>query len=248
MRPLKVTCYLNSPLASEPPRLDALLEWAMSLKMRTVMESSHGDRHITGTVKARGVPVVPGAIPIPLERRRVEGYPWPIPLCSDPIIGGVIDGVEKFAKRYSSEKSSLLAESERRVITVAAGPLKSYRLPLRMRPVDRIVWFCAGRLIPHAQGERGTAPGSKIRSLLRKVFAVGKKTSFGFGQVARWEVEAVAEDISWFARSDAGTVLMRTLPASARLPRDLIGFKFSEGAPCAPYWMRENYARVVVPC
>lgn len=241
MRPLKVTCYLNSPLASEPPRLDALLEWIMSLKMRTVMESSHGDRHITGTVKARGVPVAPGAIPIPLERRRVEGYPWPIPLCSDPIIGGVIDGVEKFAKRYSTEKSALLAPSERRMVTVATGPLKSYRLPLRVRPVDRIVWFCGGR-----SGDR--APGAVVRGLLRKVFAVGKKTSFGFGQVARWEVELVDEDWSWFAPSPAGTVLMRTLPQSARLPGDLIGFKRSEGAPVAPYWMRENYARVVVPC
>lgn len=241
MRPLKVTCWLNSPMASEPPRLDALLEWVMSMKMRTVMESSRGDRHITGTVKARGMPVSPGAIPIPLERRRVDGYPWPIPLCSDPIIGGVIDGVEKFAKRYSAENSALLAESERRVVTVSTGPFKSYRLPLRMRPVDRIVWFCGGRT-----GDR--APASVVRGLLRKVFAVGKKTSFGFGQVARWEVELIDEDMSWFARSDAGAVLMRTLPASARLPRDLIGFKFSEGAPVAPYWMRENYARVVVPC
>ena len=241
MRPLKVTCYLNSPLASEPPRLDALLEWVMSLKMRTVMESTHGNRHITGTVKARGMPVTPGAIPIPLERRLVDGYQWPIPLCSDPIIGSAIDGVEHFAKRYSAEKSGMLAPSERRIITVSSGPLKSYRLPLRMRPVDRIVWFCGGRT-----GDR--APGSGVRKLLRKVFAVGKKTSFGFGQVARWEVELIEDDLSWFAPSESGTVLMRTLPASARLPKDLVGFKVADGAPVAPYWMRELACRIVVPC
>jgi hypothetical protein len=241
MRPLKVTCWLNSPLAGDPPRLDALLEWVMSCKMRSVLESSNGARHATGTVKACGVPVVPGAIPIPLERRRVEGYQWMIPACSDPIIAGAIDGVEHFAKRFSTENSSILAESERRIIVVSSGPLKSYRLPLRMRPVDRIVWFCAGR-----SGDR--APGCEVRKLLRKVFAVGKKTSFGFGQIARWEVELIDEDWSWFAPSEAGTVLMRTLPASARLPRDLTGFKCAEGAPVAPYWMRENYCRTVVPC
>lgn len=247
MRPLKVTCWLNSPLASEPPRLDALLEWVMSYRMRTVMESTNGVRHVTGTPKHRGMPVVPGAIPIPIERRRVEGYQWPIPLCSDPIYSGSIDGVESFAKRFSTENSSLMAESERRQIAVSTGPFKSYRLPLRIRPVDRIVWFCAGRTGGNSDG-RGIAPGCQIRKLLKKVFAVGKKTSFGYGQVARWEVVPVDEDWSWFSPSPAGAVLMRTLPASMRLPLDLIGFKRSESAPVAPYWMRENVTKVVVPC
>src|SRR6202035_2656309 len=149
--------------------------------------------------------------------------------------------VEHFAKRFSAEKSGLLAETERRVIAVSTGPLKSYRLPLRVRPVDRIVWFCAGRT-------EGRAPACLIRKLLREVFAIGKKTSFGFGQVARWDVEFADEDWSWFAPSSAGTVLMRTLPATARLPSNLIGFKRSFAAPVAPYWMRENATEVVTPC
>lgn len=246
MRPLKVTCWLNSPLAGEPPRLDALLEWVMSFRMRTVMESRNGGRHVTGMPKHRGMPVVPGAIPIPIERHRVDGYRWPIPLCSDPIYAGAIDGVESFAKRFAAEHASLMAESERRQIAVSTGPFKSYRLPLRIRPVDHIVWFCAGRTNGHAEG--GRPPGCAIRKLLKKVFAIGKKTAFGYGQVSLWEVEQADHDWSWFAPSDAGTVLMRTLPASAMLPTDLVGFKRTEASPVAPYWMRENYAQVVAPC
>lgn len=245
MRPLKVTCWLNSPLAGDPPRLDALLEWVMSLKLRTVVESSNGEHHRTGLPKYRGEPVRPGAIPIPIERRRVSGYPHPIPLCSDPIMSETpVDGVEYFAKRYSAEKSALLAESERRVIAVSTGPFKSYRLPLRIRPVDRIAWFCMGR----DRSRNRHSPGAEIRKLLKSVFSVGKKTADGYGQVARWEVEFAGEDHSWFAKSDAGAVLMRTLPASADLPADLIGFKKSHGAPVAPFWMRELYADILIPC
>lgn len=245
MRPLKVTCWLNSPLAGDPPRLDALLEWVMSAKMRAVLESSNGARHATGMPKHRGQPVVPGAIPIPLARVRVDGYPHTIPLCSDPIMAEVqSDGVEHFTRRFPSEMSALLAPTERKIVTVDAGANKSYRLPLRIRLVDRIVWFCCGR----DKIDTGRSAGTETRKLLRDVHSIGKKTSDGYGQVARWEVELTDEDFSWFAPSSEGPVLMRTIPASAKVPDKLRGFKRSYGAPVAPYWMAENYTELLTPC
>jgi hypothetical protein len=230
MRPLKISATFCSPLAGEPPKLDALLEWVMSLRMKSVLASSNGHRH------AGWKDGVPGSIPIPIARVRRDGFPHLLPLCSEAILPvSPSDGTEHFCRRLATEHAAMVRPECRRIISTSSDEFKSYRLPLRVRPVDRAVWFAVG-------------VGTNVRKLLREVRAIGKKTAMGYGRVAQWTVEPIKEDLSWFAPSPDGPVLMRTLPAGICLPEGLIGYRPWFGSPVGPYWDRRHFCEVVQPC
>jgi CRISPR type IV-associated protein Csf3 len=133
----------------------------------------------------------------------------------------------------------ILDSSQRGVFHANSGELRSFRLPLRVRDVRRVVWFCLGE-------------GSPIRRLLSHeksgVQYLGKKGSIGYGQVAKWTVEHVEHDWSWFAPSPAGEVLMRALPKSMRLPTGLAGYRNWFGGVVAPYWSAKYHTEIVEPC
>lgn len=247
VRPIKVTAVLNGPVGGEVPMLDALLECVMSRRMRTVWESSNGHRHYTRLAgsgaeppQMRGVKVVPGAIPIPIMRRHVAGFAHPVPLCSSPIYLTANDRHEHYARRFDVSPD-LIGEKDRRVFQAASGEFKSFRLPLRTRLIDRVVWFCAGRT------GNARAPMKEIRRLLREIKYLGKKTSQGYGEVAEWIVEPADEDWSWFAPSPVGPVLMRPLPPAV-VPADVVGARPWFGGIVPPYWMAEAFADGMVPC
>jgi hypothetical protein len=243
--PVKITCELASPLAGDAPMLDALVEWVMSIHMISVMKSSGGHHHLVEP-RGRGQPVSePGRIPIPICREVIDGLP--IPLCSSPILGPVYsDGVEHVGKALALEWSHLLAPSERKIVSTTGGWTKSYRLPLRIRSVERIVWFAAVKACA-APSDRNRYL-RELRKLLRHAYSIGKKTADGYGRVAIWRVEEWSDDWSWFASSDVGPVLMRPLPASARLPLGLLGYRPDFCAVTPPYWQRDFWKTAVSPC
>jgi hypothetical protein len=235
IRPVKVTAHLVSPLALSPdgqaPFLDAICEWALSCKMRTIEECSDG-RHALDRTRRRGQEVErPGMIPIPIERITVDGLP--IPLCSSGIYAETPQRVEHYSRRFPTERASMLAPDERGVMQTSGGTFKSFRLPLRIVDTDRVVWFAAIR-------ER---PG-RLRQLVSKVHGIGKKTSQGYGTVWRWEVEPIERDLSWWADG----VLMRPLPASIALPSNARGYRNSFCGVTPPYWDRKFYREAVTPC
>lgn len=242
-KPLKVTARLVSPLAGDPPMLDALLEWVMSFRMTSVMRTCSDDRHSVD-LRPRGMPVSEaGKIPIPVWRKTICGLP--IPLSSAPIFRADWDTQEHFNKALQFALCDLLEPTENRIIATTGGPFKSYRLPLRVRGVQSVSWFCLGR--GRASGN-GSAVACEVRKLLKHVTSIGKKTSIGYGRVAGWTVEQADDDYSWFAPSDTGTVLMRPLPWRDDMPADLVGFRRDFGSPCPPYWQREFYREIVTPC
>jgi hypothetical protein len=226
-----VTCRLASPLAGSPPALDALLESALSLYHPKAEPGYKIDR--------AGLCPPPGTVPIPLLRRGVRGHDgrlWPVAACSDPILPvAEAECVEHVAKRIGVEDAGLLSPAARVVVSTSNSWTKSYRLPLRVRRVECIRWFASGN-------RRETL------KVLRRIHAVGKKIADGYGRVAAWEVEEVAEDRSWFARSEAGLVLMRTLPAGDYLPADLLGSRADFGAAVPPLWHPERYTEIITPC
>jgi len=224
---LIVRARLAAPLAGDAPHLDALLEWAMSL---------HHPRAEPGYKVDRRLAAPPaGAIPIPLARRDVAG--WPIPLCSSPIVGvNDAEAVEHYAKRIDPDRAGLLAPDARTVMATTNTWTKSYRLPLRVRLVSEVAWFAVGNR-------------KSILGLLRRdVHAIGKKVSIGYGRVREWIVDRVDADLSWFAPTEYGTLLMRPLPAEMELPGDLIGHRPDFGACCPPYWHPDRYGEIVTPC
>ena len=224
---VKVTAVLSSPLCGEAPQLDGILELAIAPFHPAGVALHRVDRNF---------PAPPaGAVPIPIPRRMVAG--WPVARCSSPILGvPSTTTVEHVAKRIEPENAPLLAPGKARKIVTSNTWTKSYRLPMHVRRVDRVVWFAVGK-------------ASRIRQLLAKgVPAVGKKRSVGYGAVAEWIVEPWDEDWSWFAPSDHGRVLMRPLPIGDHLPEGLIGFRADFGACVPPYWHPERYGEIVTPC
>lgn len=230
MRPLKVTATLNGAIAGSVPMLDAILEWRMSL----IMGERLGLHHSLGDERA---PYQPGLIPIPLIRRRVEGFAHSIPLCSSPIFHAELDRHENYTRRFGVDPS-IIAPDERKVLATTNGEFKSYRLPLRARSMNSVVWFCVGH---NARSVK------EIKSLLKAVTHLGKKTSQGFGRVAEWTVEDIEHDFSWYAPSESGPVLMRPMPKSA-VREDAMGAKPWFGGIVPPYWCRDFFAEAVTPC
>lgn len=223
-RHVRVTAWLSSQLAGDPPMLDALLEDLMARHHSQLLRIDRGQRAPE-----------PGSIHLPMLRGAIGGVSM-IPRCSSPIVQTSTLRHEHFAKRIGVENADMLRDDSRLVVAVGNSWTKSYRLPLVVRNVDRVVWFCGG-------SKRDT-----LYSLLRRVPAIGKKRSQGFGRVARWQVEWCDHDYSWFAPSAGGTVLMRPLPACDELPKDLVGCRPDFAACLSPYWHPDRFREVLIPC
>lgn len=233
-QPVKVTAWLSSPLAGSPPYLDSLLEWVMSFHLPSIESSSNGARHRVSR-RPRGTYILRediGKIPLPIRRERFGGLP--IPRCSAPILGDVLnDKHDRISKTLIHSCTDLCFED--RVLAQGGGEYKSYHLPLRVRLVDRVVWFAEG-------------DPRRIKQRCRAVPAIGKKVSIGYGRVAEWQVERIEEPLSWYAQTESGTVLMRVLPLCDQLPAELIGYREWYGGCCPPYWQADLYRKCVQPC
>lgn len=236
---LRVECRLASPVAGlNPPHLDSLLELVYARRAKSIMESSNGDRHayqIAGAGQSIALDAV-GKLPIPISRVWVDELP--IPRCSSPILGAVdSDHAAHYTTAFPLGKSEHLVESERTKIMQTGGRFKSFRLPLRMRLVDRIVWFCVSREAP-----------TELRRRIRSVRQLGKKTSQGHGVIAEWIVDKIDADHSWYANSPDGPVLMRPLPSDMPHPAGLLGARRSFGGCVGPYWDRRFFREIIEPC
>lgn len=219
----KVTAVLASPLAGDPPQLDALLEFEMARKHKKAMIID----------VAKPCPPI-GFVHIPLLRGTM-GPVNGIPRCSSPILPEYRLEHEFYTKRLSVENASLVREDQRTVVSVGSNWTKSYRLPLAIRRIDRICWFIGG------------SRRRSIRSILKTVKALGHKRSQGFGRVAKWLVEPEETDLSWFAPSPDGPVLMRNMPLCDELPKNLQGFRATFGGVVAPYWHPDRQMEIAVP-
>lgn len=230
--PLLITAHLSAPLAGDPPQLDSLFEWLLSPfeeRFRKQQESGVPHHRVDRALPAPEQ----GVIRIPIERVWLGKHL--VARCSNPILPVPrADAADHICKRIAVEHASLLYKPERKIITTTNAWTKSYRLPLRIRLVDKVCWFASGT-------------GRNIRKALRDANAIGKKVADGYGRVREWIIEEVKEDFSWFAQG----VLMRTLPLlidGRAWLQEKLGWKRSFGACCPPYWHQERFAEIAVPC
>lgn len=231
-QPLWVTAELASPLAAEPPYLEALLEWCMSLFF---LDKTAKIEAVEPWKVTRDRPAPPqGVLPIFIQRQQLG--PWQVARCSNPVMSSTaVETVEYISKRLATEESVLLREGERKIVSTTNSWTKSYRLPLRIRIPRLVRWCCFGQR-------------REILKLLRRVSSLSKKRSDGYGRVLKWTAEPAAEDYSWYAPHTNGTLLMRTLPVGDWLPKDLIGYRRDYGACVPPMWHPEHYGEIVAPC
>ncbi len=227
---LLVTAYLDSPLAGDPPQLDALLEWSLSPfeeefqeKQRQGLPHSRVDRNFPAPPQA--------VIRIPIKRTLLGG--WHVAECSNPILPIAKDSVEYVCKRISPEHVAAMVENHR-IVNTTNSWTKSYRLPMRVRTVHCVRWFCNGNQ-------------RNLQKALRDVYAIGKKVADGYGRVRKWEIVGNAPLSWWYAPHASGIVLMRTLPYGSWLPDNLLGARQHFGACVPPYWHPERFGPIVVP-
>lgn len=219
---IKVTAHLSTPLAGDAPFLDALLEFEMAQRCGKAQKIR------------RDQPCPPfGEVHIPMACRNIGGLQ--VPCASAPILEPCREAVEYFAKRIATEHSDTLATDRRLQVALGNNTYKSYRLPLRLREIHRVVWFAM-------------ATRRHTLKLLKSVHSIGKKRSIGYGRIERWEAERVDMDWSWFVPTERGQLLMRPLPLCDELPSDLIGFRQCFGAVQPPMWHPDRYVERVVPC
>lgn len=222
---LRVVAHLASPLGGDAPHLDSLLVFTSARLVGKDAES--------GYKIDRRFPAPTSLLPIPLLR--TDG----IARCTSPILGEVTsDSVEHIGKRIGVEHAGILEPKGRSIVSTTSEWTKSYRLPLRVRLVEKIVWLCVG-------DRKG------ILKMLRHIPAVGKKIADGYGRVERWECER-AGDVPhdrwpWWIYGETGPVLMRPLPLGFA-PPGLLGARQGFGACNDPYWHRDRYCELVEPC
>jgi hypothetical protein len=241
MQPVKVTAHLATPIAGHLPMLDGALTRLMVKHMPRVRASRHGDRHeALDNAGYRNVP-------IPIASEKVADYR--IPLCSSPIVPVVNEAtITHFARRAELDPA-LLRRDQRIKVNRSSGAHKSYYLPRRLWPVDCVVWFVVARYDGGGKQSGRNHSVSRLRQRLKKITAIGGKTSQGWGPVTGWDVERVEYDLSWYAEHGEGTVLMRPLPKWMHdLPSDLIGFRSWFDRPSPPYHDKHRATEVVVPC
>ena len=228
MKPLKVSCFLNSPLGVEPfslnaNMLDSLLEYELAMRMNMAFRVQRSD---TLTDYNR---------PIPLSKHQItkDLFIW---TCSDPIIDSkAYTFVEHYSKRLKIEDACLLAENERKSVMIASGKFKSMRKPIVLKQIDKIVWFC--------HGDR-----REIRKLLKKITSIGKNRNMGYGQVKEWVVEEIEHDYSISVKHNNKRILMKTYPLEYVDKVADIGYKAYYGGYKPPYWHPDRYREIATPC
>lgn len=147
---------------------------------------------------------------IPLEHRNEESDHW-YHACSFAQWGMHSDDKAYWEKRISTGRLGIV-DTPRKIDT-ASGRYRLYHMPVFYRSALYVDWYTCGDM-------------DAVIGLLSDVWAIGKKTSQGWGRVSRWEAGEWLEDLSW----------MRAVPVSGDFDPDrclFTGFR-------PPYWLPAN--------
>ena len=138
-------------------------------------------------------------------------------------------------KRFPIEHIQYMNEKEQdKKLNIASGKHKSYRMPITLLIIDKIVWF--------VKGDR-----NEIKKLLWRILNIGKKGAYGYGYVSNWVIEESESDYSFYVETENEIILMRNL---LQLPKTDKPISFRKGYLAIrppywhPYWRRECY----MPC
>lgn len=173
---------------------------------------------------------LPGALsvepePLPLARAG-EGDLWYY-RCSFATWPQVAEGKAAWSKRINTRHMGIVDLGRSSKVTVEKGRYRSYHMPVFYRSALWIAWYADGDM-------------EAVRELLRDVWAIGKKTSQGYGRVARWDVEPWPHD--WSVERDGQPT--RAIPIGGAFSLDdhilYAGYR-------PPYWLPANQAMCRVP-
>lgn len=176
MENLQITAHLQSPIAvydNYSPSLDGLLQYFFLLK--------------------QGIPINPNPteadlidVDLPLLKIKLSNDDWYWAV-SSPHYQYSEAVIAKYRKRWDYQESNCNWGKKKAKVDVSVGHTKSYDLPLPVKTVSRIDWFAVGN-------------AKEIMEIITSCKALGKKTSYGYGQVSQWEVCFIDQDYHLFRK------------------------------------------------
>lgn len=215
MENLQVTAYLATPLAVSDnwsPSLDALLEY-LWLDERGLL-SPHPTKK----------DLIKSDIPLREDTIKEESFY----ACSSPFYLIEKEQKDQHVGRWDYQDRHLNWGKKKARVDTQQGHTKSFVLPIRLINTPRIDWFCVGEI-------------NEIYRLLSGCTNLGKKRSYGKGQVYRWEVKEISED---WSREKHGR-LTRPLPVT--LVDDWDGYNIMRWGWRIPSWLPESLAVCAMP-
>jgi CRISPR type IV-associated protein Csf3 len=212
---MQVRAWLRTPVISDATLpLDGIL-------LYQAMRRRYGpqDATLSGALSAEPEP-------LPLARAG-EGEQWYYRCSFATWSPTVAEGRGTWNKRINTRRIDVLDRGHTAKINVGGGRYRSYHMPVFYRSALWIAWYADGDM-------------DAVRGLLRDVWAIGKKTSQGYGRVVRWEVEPWPHD--WSVERDGKP--MRAVPIGDTFSLDdhvlYAGYR-------PPYWLSANQAMCRMP-
>lgn len=184
---LQITARLSTPFAAYDdwsPSLDGLLEWLIldSLGLASPNPSESEIQENREIVLSS----------MPLKKSEINGeWYW----CVSSPCYRYQEQVDRYRKRWDYHEVGLNWGKRRAKWDTSQGAEKNYDLPLYLRLTEAITWYCVG-------------DKTKIEALLESCTGLGKKRSYGYGQVNRWDISEIKDD--WHLWRDGR--LMRPMP------------------------------------
>ena len=220
MQNLHIKAHLLTPIAvtdDYSPSLESLLIWLWL--DRRGLASPNATNEISTTTE------------IPLEKS-YYGDLW-IYKCSSPFYYFQGENKSRFRRRWEPNDGRISWGKRKAKFDTSQGKEKACDLPLYYKTVAVINWCCVGDL-------------QSIESIINRCRNLGKKRSYGFGQVSHWEVVEIDED--WHVNRDGK--LMRPIPLEifaehySGLETDGRVLKWGYNH---PYWLQENQDYCAMP-
>jgi len=217
---LQITAHLSSPFFAYDdwsPAIDALLEYIW-LDERGLISPNPSPKDLI-------------IAELPIEKGDLGGeWYWKV---SAPCYQISAETQDRFRKRWDYQETSLNWGKRKPKWTTSEGAEKSYDLPVFLRHTERIDWFAVGE-------------PDEVLSLLQQCSGIGKKRSYGYGQVSRWEVKTIAEDWHLWREEQ----LMRPIPterimdAGRGCPQGLFILRWAWRP---PGWLHSNRVMCFMP-
>lgn len=221
---LLVTAHLLSPLAVNDnwsPRLDAVLEWQiLERHQQTIAAPSLEQIAATRPLVQQEMPLKAGWFG--------ELLYWQV---SSPCYQYSWEYQERFRKRWAPGIDTPAPEwgKRRANINTSAGAEKNYDLPLTVRVVETIHWWCVG-------------DRQRLQDLLSGCTHLGKKRAHGYGQVYKWTVAATEADHHLYN----GLRVQRPIPVK-HLQKGATDYTLFKARVAPPYWLHSEQVLCAMP-
>ena len=174
MQNLKIVATLANPIAvydNWTPSLDNLLEWIILDRHNLVMPNPslkqiENNKHI-----------VIDNMPLKLGNLFSEWY-WCV---SSPCYQLLGENTDRYRKRWDNHDKNLDWGKRKPKFSTDHSGEKSYDLPLFVRSIKTITWYCIG-------------DKDKLKTYLEQISHLGKKRSYGNGQISNWDIQEIGQD------------------------------------------------------